>query len=309
MNASIFAEILARWISVGMTTTCINHQWSVSCNRKDRITFHSLASRIPRGLSADVEQAILIGAIRASNGTEQSCGRDLSATSSCSKWSIHIPIVQAIRETRFSSSSFTRQTRCENGSDTSKRLFSLFIWNSFLQTINRRYTRESFQDHVMINVCGDRYQTHRTTLELDPKTLLGDRQRRTTSSIANSTWSWLSVERNALEKISDQGRCAFDFPSEVEALAEIHSIEFYPNLFIDGWEGHLPSLESVMSSPLARSDNRSSNRKIADHRPLTTVQWWETFEPTRSRAGLVHSSDPNVARRQLHKVSAFSFIA
>ena len=31
---------------------------------------------------------------------------------------------------------------------------------------------------MIINVCGDRYETHRTTLELYPKTLLGDRQRR-----------------------------------------------------------------------------------------------------------------------------------
>ena len=33
-------------------------------------------------------------------------------------------------------------------------------------------------DRIIINVCGDRYETHRTTLELYPDTLLGNDKRR-----------------------------------------------------------------------------------------------------------------------------------
>ncbi|CAF3829461.1 unnamed protein product [Rotaria sp. Silwood1] len=36
----------------------------------------------------------------------------------------------------------------------------------------------SIEDRIVINVCGDRYETHRKTLELYPDTLLGNRKRR-----------------------------------------------------------------------------------------------------------------------------------
>ncbi len=42
----------------------------------------------------------------------------------------------------------------------------------------KRHNSTSFHDRVIINVCGDRYETHRTTLELYPDTLLGNRKRR-----------------------------------------------------------------------------------------------------------------------------------
>ena len=42
----------------------------------------------------------------------------------------------------------------------------------------QRHSSRSFQDRIILNVCGDRYETHRTTLELYPNTLLGDKQRR-----------------------------------------------------------------------------------------------------------------------------------
>ncbi|CAF1243242.1 unnamed protein product [Rotaria sordida] len=35
----------------------------------------------------------------------------------------------------------------------------------------------SFEDRIVINVCGDRYETHRRTLDLYPNTLLGNRKR------------------------------------------------------------------------------------------------------------------------------------
>ncbi|CAF2833901.1 unnamed protein product [Rotaria sp. Silwood2] len=40
------------------------------------------------------------------------------------------------------------------------------------------HNTSSFEDRIIINVCGDRYETHRTTLELYPNTLLGNRKRR-----------------------------------------------------------------------------------------------------------------------------------
>ncbi len=42
----------------------------------------------------------------------------------------------------------------------------------------KRNNSTSFQDRIIINVCGDRYETHRTTLELYPDTLLGNCKRR-----------------------------------------------------------------------------------------------------------------------------------
>ncbi|CAF0998081.1 unnamed protein product [Adineta ricciae] len=42
----------------------------------------------------------------------------------------------------------------------------------------KRFSSNSFQDRVIINVCGDRYETYRSTLELYPNTLLGNRKRR-----------------------------------------------------------------------------------------------------------------------------------
>jgi hypothetical protein len=38
--------------------------------------------------------------------------------------------------------------------------------------------RSALDDHIVINVCGDRYETHRTTLELYPNTLLGNEKYR-----------------------------------------------------------------------------------------------------------------------------------
>ena len=43
---------------------------------------------------------------------------------------------------------------------------------------SKRHNSISFHDRIIINVCGDRYETHRTTLELYPDTLLGNRKRR-----------------------------------------------------------------------------------------------------------------------------------
>ena len=40
------------------------------------------------------------------------------------------------------------------------------------------HNRTAFEDRIIINVCGDRYETHRTTLEFYPNTLLGNHQRR-----------------------------------------------------------------------------------------------------------------------------------
>ncbi len=42
----------------------------------------------------------------------------------------------------------------------------------------KRNNSTSFQDRIVINVCGDRYETYRTTLELYPDTLLGNRKQR-----------------------------------------------------------------------------------------------------------------------------------
>ena len=42
----------------------------------------------------------------------------------------------------------------------------------------QRNDSKSFQDRIIINVCGDRYETHRTTLELYPDTLLGNEKLR-----------------------------------------------------------------------------------------------------------------------------------
>ncbi len=42
----------------------------------------------------------------------------------------------------------------------------------------KRNNSHSFQDRIIINVCGNRYETHRTTLELYPETLLGNRKQR-----------------------------------------------------------------------------------------------------------------------------------
>ena len=42
----------------------------------------------------------------------------------------------------------------------------------------KRQSSISLKDRIIINVCGDRYETHRTTLELYPDTLLGNRNRR-----------------------------------------------------------------------------------------------------------------------------------
>jgi hypothetical protein len=48
-----------------------------------------------------------------------------------------------------------------------------------LQSVQRkRNNSRSFEDRIIINVCGDRYETHRTTLELYPDTLLGNRKKR-----------------------------------------------------------------------------------------------------------------------------------
>ncbi|CAF1395527.1 unnamed protein product [Rotaria sordida] len=48
-----------------------------------------------------------------------------------------------------------------------------------IQSIQRKlHNTSSFEDHIIINVCGDRYETHRTTLERYPDTLLGNRKRR-----------------------------------------------------------------------------------------------------------------------------------
>jgi hypothetical protein len=47
-----------------------------------------------------------------------------------------------------------------------------------MQSRQRRRNSLSFQDRIIINVCGDRYETHRTTLELYPETLLGNSKRR-----------------------------------------------------------------------------------------------------------------------------------
>jgi hypothetical protein len=47
-----------------------------------------------------------------------------------------------------------------------------------MQSRQRRRNSLSFQDRIIINVCGDRYETHRTTLELYPETLLGNNKRR-----------------------------------------------------------------------------------------------------------------------------------
>jgi potassium voltage-gated channel Shaker-related subfamily A protein 1 len=43
---------------------------------------------------------------------------------------------------------------------------------------NKRYTTLLLKDRIIINVCGDRFETHRTTLELYPDTLLGNHVRR-----------------------------------------------------------------------------------------------------------------------------------
>jgi hypothetical protein len=42
----------------------------------------------------------------------------------------------------------------------------------------REKKKSSLDDRIIINVCGDRYETHRTTLELYPDTLLGNAKRR-----------------------------------------------------------------------------------------------------------------------------------
>ena len=49
-----------------------------------------------------------------------------------------------------------------------------------IQKLQARGPRNSiaFRDRIIINVCGDRYETHRTTLELFPDTLLGNHKRR-----------------------------------------------------------------------------------------------------------------------------------
>ena len=47
-----------------------------------------------------------------------------------------------------------------------------------LKSQRRRNDSQSFQDRIIINVCGDRFETHRTTLELYPDTLLGNGKRR-----------------------------------------------------------------------------------------------------------------------------------
>ena len=42
----------------------------------------------------------------------------------------------------------------------------------------REKTASTIDDRIVINVCGDHYETHRTTLELYPDTLLGNAKRR-----------------------------------------------------------------------------------------------------------------------------------
>ncbi|CAF1252715.1 unnamed protein product [Adineta steineri] len=43
---------------------------------------------------------------------------------------------------------------------------------------HKRETNNLLEERIIINLCGDRYETHRTTLELYPNTLLGNRKRR-----------------------------------------------------------------------------------------------------------------------------------
>lgn len=54
-------------------------------------------------------------------------------------------------------------------------LLNIRAWQSHR---HQRNDTKSFQDRIVINVCGDRYETHRTTLELYPDTLLGNERLR-----------------------------------------------------------------------------------------------------------------------------------
>jgi hypothetical protein len=47
-----------------------------------------------------------------------------------------------------------------------------------LKSQRSTHNSQAFQDRIIINVCGDRFETHRTTLELYPDTLLGNSKRR-----------------------------------------------------------------------------------------------------------------------------------
>ncbi|CAF3301135.1 unnamed protein product, partial [Rotaria sp. Silwood2] len=81
------------------------------------------------------------------------------------------------------SSSITKQSQ-ENSKNNNAYISDLINVQSLLniramQSRQRKlHNTSSFEDRIIINVCGDRYETHRTTLELYPDTLLGNRKRR-----------------------------------------------------------------------------------------------------------------------------------
>lgn len=55
---------------------------------------------------------------------------------------------------------------------------SLLNIRAFQSRRHQRNDSKAFQDRIIINVCGDRYETHRTTLALYPETLLGNERLR-----------------------------------------------------------------------------------------------------------------------------------